>query len=189
MPNMEQLIENLGDFRKSVRYDACEALRTEPSITPAARAALEKATRDPDPEIRERAAAALAVHVAPTSESESSSTDSSPVPVPVPVPVRSVFQSVQMPSSAPNAPEYIFALEKRIMYLEAEIGRLRQKFDEDLPRISMDIEASHKLPTSNVVSPQFFTRAFAIWGHVFVAQLTIGLGIYLIFLVLVSVGH
>ncbi len=55
------------------------------------------------------------------------------------------------PHAAPrNDPEYVAYLEQRIASLEA------------------------RLPQTKVVSPSFFARAFAIWGHYFVAQFIIG---------------
>lgn len=50
-----------------------------------------------------------------------------------------------------NDPQYVAFLEQRIAALEA------------------------RLPNTRVVATSFFARAFAIWGHYFVAQLVIGL--------------
>jgi hypothetical protein len=41
-----------------------------------------------------------------------------------------------------------------------------------------------RLPRTNVVARGFFTRAFTIWGHVFVAQFLIGLVIGIIFTII-----
>jgi len=49
-----------------------------------------------------------------------------------------------------NDPEYVAYLEQRILALEA------------------------RLPQTKLVSPSFLSRAFAVWGHYFVAQLIIG---------------
>ncbi|MRS13218.1 MAG: hypothetical protein EG823_09180 [Actinobacteria bacterium] len=54
-----------------------------------------------------------------------------------------------------NDPQYIAFLEQRIRALEAR--------------------AQTAIPNTKVVAQSFFTRAFAIWGHYFVAQFIIGL--------------
>jgi hypothetical protein len=66
---------------------------------------------------------------------------------PPPYPAQPVYQAV----AARNDPEYIAYLEGRIASLES------------------------RLPNTKVVSPRFMQRAWAIWGHMFVAQLIIGL--------------
>ncbi|MBF4509874.1 MAG: hypothetical protein ISP10_05315 [Aeromicrobium sp.] len=58
------------------------------------------------------------------------------------------------PQQAPaqrNDPQYIAYLEQRIAALEA------------------------RLPQTKLVNPSFLSRAFAVWGHHFVAQLLISL--------------
>lgn len=67
----------------------------------------------------------------------------------------------QQPAPAQrNDPQYIAYLEQRIAALEAQ------------------------LPKTNVIAQGFLTRAFAIWGHYFVAQLLISLVIAAITLLL-----
>ena len=55
------------------------------------------------------------------------------------------------PSAQRNDPEYVAYLEQRIVALEA------------------------RLPKTKVIAQGFLARAFAIWGHYFVAQLIISL--------------
>ena len=81
-----------------------------------------------------------------------------------------MIQGSSNASSSPNSQQYILALEKRVMYLEVEIERLN--------RIASDVPATSELPDTEVISPNFFLRAFAIWGHYFVAQLIIAVLIY-----------
>jgi hypothetical protein len=50
-----------------------------------------------------------------------------------------------------NDPQYVAYLEQRIAALEA------------------------RLPQTKLVSPSFMSRAFAVWGHYFVAQLIISI--------------
>lgn len=86
-----------------------------------------------------------------------------------------------MPPPAPNSPEYVFALERRVIALEYEIRRISEW--------GAQVEAAHHtsadtLPKTALVSPSFLSRAFAVWGHFFVAQLLIVVPIYLVVLLL-----
>lgn len=65
---------------------------------------------------------------------------------------------------ARNDPQYVAYLEQRIAALEARL--------------------SIALPSTKLVSPNFMSRAFAVWGHYFVAQLIIGLIVGVIWMVL-----
>jgi hypothetical protein len=56
-----------------------------------------------------------------------------------------------------NDPAYIEYLEGRIARLEAGMGAA----------------APTQLPRTQLISPKFITRAFAVWGHMIVAQLLI----------------
>ena len=42
-------------------------------------------------------------------------------------------------------------------------------------------EAERRLPDSKIVSGDFLTRTFAVWGHYFVANLLIGLAFLFVF--------
>lgn len=56
--------------------------------------------------------------------------------------------------------------------LRREVGDLRQRV------AYLEGYAQHPVPaTSGMMSSSFMTRAFSVWGHYFVAQLIIGLGI------------
>ena len=91
-------------------------------------------------------------------------------------------------NGSPNTPEYIFALEKRIMYLEVELKRLSIENNE-IKKLSRDIEEVEELiPNSNLMSENFFTRAFAVWGHYFVAQLFLGIILFGLYLILIALG-
>ncbi len=57
---------------------------------------------------------------------------------------------------------HIGTLEQRLAKLEAERDQLRAT-------------AMTTLPQTNLLSPKFLTRAFAVWGHYFVASLLIGI--------------
>jgi len=65
------------------------------------------------------------------------------------------------PAPAPrNDPKYVAYLEQRVSALEA------------------------RLPQTKLVSPSFMSRAFAVWGHYFVAQFIIGLIAFVISMIL-----
>lgn len=70
------------------------------------------------------------------------------------------------PISPDNQDLYIQSLENRIIKLEDKIN-------------SIDISRS-PLPDSTLFDNNFLKRAFAIWGHYFVAQLIIAIPIYCI---------
>ena len=72
--------------------------------------------------------------------------------------------------------EYLGVIEQRLIALEAENKQLRTLapsnagFDGNV--ISRYI--SRVLPKTNLFSSSFLKRAFAVWGHFFVANLIIG---------------
>ena len=70
------------------------------------------------------------------------------------------------------------------MYLESQLPIL-QRGIESASRPSQDLAT--KLPNTALISPSFMSRAFAVWGHYFVAQLIIAIPIYIIvFLIAMS---
>ena len=89
--------------------------------------------------------------------------------------------------------EYLGMLEERVKYLEEENQKLRATpasrgiIDE---RTIAKYVASF-LPLTNIVHPRFLYRAFAIWGHFFVANFLISIPftiLYFCFLALVLNG-
>jgi hypothetical protein len=70
-----------------------------------------------------------------------------------------------------NDPAYIEYLEGRIARLEAAAGA----------------GGPMQLPRTQLLSPKFMTRAFAVWGHMIVAQLAITIPIYVVFFVIAMV--
>jgi hypothetical protein len=64
-------------------------------------------------------------------------------------------------SSTQSLLEHVAALERRIVWLEDKI----QQFEG-------------KIPTTNLISSNFLYRAFAVWGHMVVAQLLIVIPLY-----------
>lgn len=67
-------------------------------------------------------------------------------------------------AAARNDPQYVAYLEQRIAALE-----------------SRTLSAA---PNTKLMAPGFLTRAFAVWGHYFVAQFIIGLVLTVIWMIL-----
>ena len=167
MSNIQDLLKMLQSDNANTRYDACEQLRVMPSISENALAALRNATRDTNADVADAATRALAVHGAmPTP---------SPQEANVPIPTKT---SVPMSTGSTNPPEYIFALEKRLMLVEAELQRMNDSINQ-----------ATKLPDTALFSPSFLSRAFAVWGHALVAQLIIAIPIYCLIFLLASSGR
>lgn len=72
---------------------------------------------------------------------------------------------------------YLTTLEDRVRALEGQ--------NESLQRYVTDLggDAQKMLPRTSLLSPSFIQRAFAVWGHYFVAQLIIGIPIACIYFV------
>lgn len=70
----------------------------------------------------------------------------------------------QQPAPMRNDPQYIAYLEQRIMALEA------------------------RLPRTNIVSPKFWTRAWAIYGHLLALSLIISAIVGTIMLIISLIG-
>jgi hypothetical protein len=89
----------------------------------------------------------------------------------------------------PNSPDTDLAarlsqVEYRLQVLEAENQRLRQA--ALAPRESVDGRAIARyvhqaLPRTNLINPAFLKRAFAVWGHFFVANLIISLMVAVVY--------
>lgn len=62
MSEESRYLEMLKSPKASVRYEACELLRVQPSLSPDALSALELALEDPDRSVRDSAGSALKVH-------------------------------------------------------------------------------------------------------------------------------
>ena len=73
--------------------------------------------------------------------------------------------------------EYLGNLENRVKSLETENVDLRALApkDEGMDGNMIAKYVSNALPQTNLLSPGFFKRAFAVWGHFFVANLIIGI--------------
>ena len=87
---------------------------------------------------------------------------------------------------------YLGALEERVQALEEENQRLRSA-PAPLPTGTSNVDertiakmVASFLPLTNIVHPSFLKRAFAVWGHFFVANLIISLPFTLLYFCLLA---
>lgn len=80
-----------------------------------------------------------------------------------------------VPSNMPISLDYVATLEKRILQLENQIQQFEKQLSRQETSISM---VGNRLPYTSLLSPNFLTRAFTVFGHVIVAQLIITVPIY-----------
>jgi hypothetical protein len=68
-------------------------------------------------------------------------------------------------------------MERRVNMLEAENNRLRSmaQSNPSLDGNMISRYVSQAIPQTDLVSPNFLKRAFAVWGHYFVANFLIGI--------------
>lgn len=86
-----------------------------------------------------------------------------------------------MPPQFKNMDElnaYLSSLEQKVQNLEEQNKKLQNYL------LTMGSDAQKLLPKSSLLSQNFLQRAFAIWGHNFVAQLIISIPIVCIYLFL-----
>ncbi len=78
-------------------------------------------------------------------------------------------------------------LEQRVTALEAENRDLRNKLEvmaQNYIKTGSSASTQH-LPHTALLSDSFLNRAFAVWGHYFVAQLIIAVPIVLLYIILI----
>ncbi len=182
MPDMEALLRMLESPRSDRRYEACEELRVMASIPDPALSALQKATADADPDVADAARRALAVHTPPPAPTEPLHAADQPRPGAAGIPE---LVRAPMPAASPASPEYVLALERRVMALEYEQRRVAEQAAQANAAAGA---VAQGLPKTAILSHSFLTRAFAVTGHVLVAQLAIALAVYLLLAMLGTVG-
>ena len=69
---------------------------------------------------------------------------------------------------------YLDSMEKKVRTLESQNDFLKQSLGR------LEEEANKMLPRTGLLSRIYFRRAFAVWGHYFVANFIIGLIIIII---------
>jgi hypothetical protein len=82
---------------------------------------------------------------------------------------------------------YLGAMEERIKCLEEENRKFREtqlSLDDFNPDEVADYLEDF-LPETNLLHPNFLKRAFAVWGHFFVANLIIGAIAFMIYAFLI----
>jgi hypothetical protein len=94
--------------------------------------------------------------------------------------------------------QYLATLEERVQYLEEENHRLRSlpvpaPAPQGLSTTSVDERTIAKmvasfLPLTNIVHPSFLKRAFAIWGHFFVANFIISIPFTILYFCLLTLA-
>jgi uncharacterized membrane protein len=77
--------------------------------------------------------------------------------------------------------DYLSILEDRIAVLEQKDRTNKGAINE----VNHNLQTNNQpadLPTTGLLSRNFFTRAFTVWGHYFVASLIIGLVVAFIYM-------
>jgi hypothetical protein len=199
MHSYRELVDLLRSPNRNKRYEACEELRVSLSIPPYAIEALLAATRDSDPEVADAASRALRLHQPSTGPIEAPSSERAPSDSvehpPVAAPQTASYSPYppdahgspqpNLQAPLPNSQEYVFALEKRLIALEFELKQLEESAASSTRRINDTIS---RIPDSALISPNFLSRAFTVWGHYFVAQLLIAIPIYILFALLIGLS-
>ena len=76
--------------------------------------------------------------------------------------------------------------EKRIVTLETEIIEMKRSINDVAGENKANtIFIEEDLPVTELLSKNFFRRAFTVWGHYFVAQLIISMVLGLAYLIIV----
>ena len=89
--------------------------------------------------------------------------------------------------------QYLGTLEERVQGLEEEYQRLRTTLIPAPQAASTSVDertiakmVASFLPLTNIVHPSFLKRAFAIWGHFFVANFIISIPFTILYFCLLS---
>ena len=80
--------------------------------------------------------------------------------------------------------DYLSTMETRLATLESENTALRNALGQVKHKAAAQtFKTERGLPKTGLVSDSFFVRAFTVWGHYFVAQLIIGIPIFICYLI------
>jgi hypothetical protein len=79
-------------------------------------------------------------------------------------------------------------LYEKIHILETKVNVLQERLRQQATIIQSFKTGTARFPQTNLLSPNFLTRVFAVWGHYFVAQLVIGFVIFIVFFCLGSLS-
>lgn len=91
--------------------------------------------------------------------------------------------------------QYLGALEERVRFLEEEHQRLPvAPAPAPAPVVASHVDersiakmVASFLPLTNIVHPSFLKRAFAVWGHFFVANLIISIPFTILYFCLLAI--
>ncbi len=85
--------------------------------------------------------------------------------------------------------EYLGRLEERLKCLEEENHKLRAAPSDrnNVDENTIARYVARLLPQTNILHPNFLKRAFAVWGHFFVANLIIGITFGIIYACLMTI--
>lgn len=82
--------------------------------------------------------------------------------------------------------DYLARMETRLATIEAENTALRNALGQVKQQAAAKtFKTERGLPNTGIISDSFFTRAFTIWGHHFVAQLIITVPLFICYLIFV----
>ncbi len=70
--------------------------------------------------------------------------------------------------------DYLTVLEERIAFMEQEDRTIKEAINDVNHNMQTNKEQTN-LPATGLLSCNFFTRAFSVWWHYFVASFIIGL--------------
>jgi hypothetical protein len=76
------------------------------------------------------------------------------------------------PSQPVPSSQYVTSLEGKVSQLEARIQQLEAR-----------------LPNTALISPNFLSRSFTVWGHMVAAQLLIAIPLYCLIFLLGALGN
>jgi len=80
--------------------------------------------------------------------------------------------------------DYLLVLENRIVKLESQDQEIKTAINDVNQDLQDCKDVEIDMPRTNLLSHNFFTRAFAVWGYYFVAQVIIGLILAIVYITL-----
>jgi hypothetical protein len=79
---------------------------------------------------------------------------------------------------------YLSELETRLATLESQNNALKNALSQvKYKSEAKTFKTDRGLPKTGLISDSFFVRAFTVWGHYFVAQLIIGIPLFICYLI------
>jgi hypothetical protein len=83
--------------------------------------------------------------------------------------------------------DYVRTVDARIAELESTLRNMQGTIDQQNREMERSLHQFPSLPNTKLLSNDYFPRAFAVWGHYFVANLIIGLAVAIMFTCLLLV--